>query len=472
MKASLFGWESPRPAAIIRIGLGLVLLWDALPRWPDIVELYSTAGMTMPLFPGTLFEPTALSARTAVVLYALLLFSLATVALGWQTRISLLLAFVLSVWFGLLDFAGTFKKYSVISLHLLLLLEFTQSHSIWSIDAWIHRNRRRLQLLSANWPRFLMRVLVSSIYLGAVVTKLRLPDFANGDLLMFSLLDDRWGGTRLGMWLTTQPRLLVLVSFATVLFELAAALLLWVPQFRRLVLLLAIGFQLAIGVAMHVGIFSPMMFVALTAFLHESDLQSMTRPLRRLFRQSSAEGIGLLDTVHSRNRRRSIASLLAFAITAGLCATMGFVYQQTTGGPDPFGDLGQNQWKTIDQKTFDEMVISEKPIPEDFFHRIEIGSRLGYRQLFGERENFPRGSTIYVMARMAVQRKQPLELQWVLTNAAEKELQRHSSKLNPVYTYVWFAFDTSRPKLPAGEYRIVLEAEGKVVFRKRFRIVD
>ena len=63
MKASLFGWESPRPAAIIRIGLGLVLLWDALPRWPDIVELYSTAGMTLPLFPGTLFEPTALSAR-------------------------------------------------------------------------------------------------------------------------------------------------------------------------------------------------------------------------------------------------------------------------------------------------------------------------------------------------------------------------------------------------------------------------
>ena len=83
--------------------------------------------------------------------------------------------------------------------------------------------RHRYDNLSATWPRFLLRVMVSAIYLGAVVTKLRLPDFANGDLLMFSLLDDRWGGGRLGMWLATQPRLLVLASFATILFEMVAA---------------------------------------------------------------------------------------------------------------------------------------------------------------------------------------------------------------------------------------------------------
>jgi HTTM domain len=480
---SLFARESPRPAALMRIGLGLVLLWDAAGRWGHVVELYSADGLPLPLFPGTAFEPPALPAMWATVLYALLLYSLAGVVLGWQTRASLLLAFVLSTWLGLLDAAGTFKKYSVIGQHLLVLLVFTQSHVVWSVDAWFRRKppepRDSLKSLgsgtciplSACWPRFLARVMISSVYLGAVVTKLRLPDFANGDVLMFSLLDERWGGGRFGMWLATQPALLVLASFSTILFEMAAALLLWIPQTRRTMLVLAIGFHVSIGITLHVEIFSPLMTVALLAFLQESDLQALGRVFRRCgtdwqsvlrgpwgFREFPASG-----KPPEPRLRRALWSFLLFLCAGGVWTA--FVCAQHASR------LAEaNRWSYVDEPTSTDFLASLPPRVEDYFHRMEIGSRLGYRQVFGERERFPRGSTVYVMVRTAMQRQKPLKLDWVLRDAAGAELQRHERTLQPAFSYVSFAFQTSRPRLPAGEYEIVLEAEGKVAVRKSFRL--
>lgn len=482
MTASLFAPESPRPAALMRIGLGLVLLWDAAGRWGHVVELYSSDGLPLPLFPGTAFEPPALPATWAVVLYALLLYSLAGVVLGWQTRVSLLAAFVLSAWLGLLDAAGTFKKYSVIGLHLLVLLSFTQSHAVWSLDAWLRRKRTDFIPLSPRWPRFLARVLISAVYLGAVVTKLRLPDFANGDLLMFSLLDERWGGGWLGMWLATQPRLLVLVSFATILFEMAAALLLWVPQTRRTMLVLALGFHLSIGLAMHVEIFSPLMIVALLAFVRESDLHALrigkvgvptsVGPISSNVRAASLgpTEVGTPTSAMGHDRNPSLRPAI---LSLGLFLSVGGVWTVLVCAQHAASDAGKtDRWSYLDEKTADDVLASFPPRVEDYVHRMEIGSRLGYRQVFGERDNFPRGTTIYVMVRMAMQRQKPLELQWVLRDAAGTELQRQRRTLAPAFSYVSFVFQTSRPLLPAGEYEIVLEANGQVAARKSFRLVE
>ena len=51
MKAFFFAPESPRPLALMRIVLGLVLIVEAGVRWPSAIELYSTAGLPMPPFP-------------------------------------------------------------------------------------------------------------------------------------------------------------------------------------------------------------------------------------------------------------------------------------------------------------------------------------------------------------------------------------------------------------------------------------
>jgi len=468
----LFGWESPRPAAVMRIGLGAVLLWDALIHWPYVVELYSADGMPMPLFPGTAFAPPALPAEWAVVLFGLMVFSLGAVVAGWQTRLSLFTAFVLTGWFGLLDSAGTFKKYSVIALHLLLLLAFSRSQAVWSLDRRLDPQRRIRTQLSPRWPRLLMRVLLSSIYLGAVITKLRMPDFANGDVLTFSLLDERWGGNRLGMWLSTQPRLMILLSMGTILFEMAALFLLWVPKTRRAMLLLAFLFHLGIGVTMHVGIFSPLMIVALGAFLRESDLQLAMKPLVKLRRRTANTGSpdGFPKSPGASWRMRLWSSSL-YLLSAAFFAAAGFGQQYYTDQSGVFQPEKSPPWRAVDEQTADDFLAPEPFRVADYFHRVEIGGRLGYRHLFGERERFRRGLSVYVMTRL-IQRTVTLQLECVLIDPNGDEARRHRLELHPAYNYASFRFRTDVPNRPAGEYTILLIANGKEVARRRFTLVD
>ena len=61
MTGMLFAPEGPRRVALMRIGLGLLLLWHAGSRWRYAVELYSTFGPAMPIFwrgePSPPFDP-------------------------------------------------------------------------------------------------------------------------------------------------------------------------------------------------------------------------------------------------------------------------------------------------------------------------------------------------------------------------------------------------------------------------------
>ncbi|MCH8830049.1 MAG: HTTM domain-containing protein, partial [Planctomycetes bacterium] len=328
----LFAPESPRRVAAMRIGLGGTMLYDAALRWPYVVELYSREGMPMPLHPGTSFEPAALDAAMSCTLYAVLLFVLAAVAVGWRTRLSLLAGLVLSAWFGVLDTPGTFKKYSVIALHLSFLLLFCESAAVWSVDALLNPNRRRLTRLTPAWPRRLMQFLIVSIYFGSVVTKVRWPDFSRGELLMFSLLDDRWGGNWFGMWLATHPKFVVLASYGTLLIEFAAVFLLWMRKTRIPMLVLLAAFHLSIGWSMHVGIFSPIMLLGLLAFVQESDLKRIGRlfPPWRSNRGAVKNRI-VADAVvlpaadqtplpFSAVLRRTLPRFAAYAAVASVCA--------------------------------------------------------------------------------------------------------------------------------------------------------
>src|SRR5207302_1899068 len=104
-----------------------------------------------------------------------------------------------------LDLPVTFGKQSVIALHLVLLLAFSGCGAAWSIDSLSDCSRSIRCPLSLAAPRRLIQILVCCVYLGAAITKLKTPSFANGDLLTFSLLDDHWGSGWLGLWLMTLP---------------------------------------------------------------------------------------------------------------------------------------------------------------------------------------------------------------------------------------------------------------------------
>lgn len=407
MIALLFAPESPRPWALMRILLAAALLWETIPRWPCCVELYSTAGYLFPAFPSAWFQPIPLPPLATLVLHSALVGVLVMLLLGWHSRLSSLLAFILIGWFALLDAAGTLTKYTAISLHLLLLMTFAQPGAVWSVDAWGRRRLNHAVPLNSRWPGALVRLLVASIYLGAAITKIRLPDFATGDLLEFSLLDDAYGGRWLGLWLATKPTLLILASFATIGFELLFPALIWISKLRRAMLCIAIGFHLGLAATMHLEIFSPVMLAALCAFLKEEDLTAIGQILRRFIPTKPLS----VDPMSPRLAPWLHSALFGAALFLIIALLSGFQYHQDDYGV--FHRTLEPHYEPVDAEEAQAMVDAYKPEARDYFHRIEIGSRLGYRRVYGERETFRPGHVVHVLARL-LQPHPSWEMHWEL----------------------------------------------------------
>eukprot|EP00913_Durusdinium_trenchii_P035264 g32994.t1 len=461
--------ENPVRVAAIRIGLGAVLLFDAVMHWPYVVELYSSDGMPMPMLPGSVIEPHAFSAGVTVVLFSIMLFALLSVVVGWQTRLSLLIALVLTATIGLLDPPGTFKKYSVIALHVLLLLACSRSAAVASVDAWVNNEPGRLIQLTPVWPRRLMQVLISSVYLGAVITKIRLPDFASGDLIMFSLLDERWGGNWLGMWLAMQPKLLMFISYGTVILELAGALLLWVPSTRLPMMVILMLFHASIGLSMHVGIFSPTMIVVLLAFSKPGDLERLRqfashilkRDLWKPRRSTTAPPLPeLVDPVTTR--RRKMLSVATYVGAMALFCGVGYLQQSVVDYTGVFQGEVADEWEYLPEEMIQELDAPRKPHPADHFHRIEIGSRLGFLQTFGEHQVFKRGSTIQIVARLT-QNHPELELEWILQPPGGLDPVSQKQTLARGFTYTTRGFRLDREEHPTGTYTVIVKANGKLL---------
>lgn len=466
MISRLFTPESPRPWAVMRIVLATALLWDAGNRWFYVVELYSTEGFLFPAFPASSIQPFAFGPLTTVILASLLVVLLGMLVIGWHSRFCAIVVLGLMAWFALIDAAATLTKYTAISFHLLLLMSFAQPGGVWSVDAWWRKRRQVGIPLASAWPRMLVRLLVASIYLGAAVTKIRLPDFATGDLLEFSLLDDAYGGRGIGLWLSTKPRLLILASYATITFELLFPFLIWVPQLRRGMLFLGVSFHLLLAAMMHLEIFSPVMIAALCAFLKESDLQAIHRLVARRiwnsFHKTPSSPIVKLTTssVKWAGLNIGLFLLVATSSVAGLAYCQ---YQQNVYGV--FHENEKMAFPDVASIQAYEMIDAYQPDYRDYFHRIEIGSRLGYRHTFGERARFRSGQVVFVIARL-LQPHPSWELEWELIAPKEPgedqpAIANYMRRLDASHSYTSIGFQL-KPEFPSGNYVIRLSASERL----------
>lgn len=474
MRAFFFAPEDPRRLALVRIGVGLVLLYDALLHWRPAIELYSTFGPALPVFAQPAFHAPVPGPSAAVLMQTALIFSLACVVLGWQTRTSLWLAFVLSAWLGPLDIAATFTKYSVLGLHLLALLGVSGC--------------------GTAWPRRLMQILLCSVYLGAALTKIRSPAFANGDLLTYSLLDDHWGGGRFGLWLATLPHVPLLLSLAAVAFEMIFPCLVWVRACRLPILVLALVFHGAMTLTLHVGIFGPLMMVALLAFLDEREVDLAGQAFRRLWgfiardlkitdrdgpgdpscgAKSSAAVAGpsasasdASATVVSGKAR--FISAAVYLLTAAIVAGGGLAIQRYL---DDYGAFGRTPVQPLPELRSDDvdlMLAQQLPAYEDYFQRIELGSRVSGNQVFGAGTVYRIGQRVYVLAELVLPHPS-MHIEGLLITPDGQEAARFSHRLNAAFGYAINGFELT-DELEPGPYRIILQAEGYEVAQRRFEL--
>lgn len=430
--------------AIVRIGLAVVLLSEALLFWPYAVELYSTAGPALPYFvqeeplsslraapdaarstrhPISRTNKTAHKVVTrvhppvpppvvAILLATAHIFSLCAVAFGWRTRSSLAAALVLTASLAMLGGIAVLAKYTILALHFLLLLICTRCGQVWSVDALAAEQWPRPgdgDGTQPVWPRRLMQLTVCHMYLGAALTKLHIPAFFTGELLEFSLLDDDWGGGRFGLWLATQQSLVMLASLVTFLIELLFPFLVWVQRCRLPLLALAYGLHGMMGLAMNVGVFTPFMFVALAVFLTDDDLAAVgaflrrrARPFDRCGLRPSSEPTSSDATVGIPSRSymwRLALSWPGYAAALVVVLGLGFGVHWYRDDYGVFGRRAVPPLTRFSKVEVEPWLAELKPQWSHYLHEVRVGSRVNGQQVFGSATRFHRGDRLWLVVR-------------------------------------------------------------------------
>ena len=447
------GWEGVATLACLRVGVGVLVLWDVAWTFRNTIELYSTAGPALPMFGSNGLPPAWIpSPGVAVCAESLLGFAALAVVLGWQTRTSLLLTALLLGWLRPLDLTWTFAKPTVIWLHMLVLLWFSRCGAWASLDSG--RVREADEVTGPAWPRGLLQGLACFLYLGAAVTKLNSPWFAGGDLLHYSLLDRAWGGTDVGQWLATSPGLLRGASLGTIGFEIVFPCLVWVRRARPWVLATAVIFHAGIALTLHVGSFPATMLVLLLVFVEPETVERLWGVVRSGAVQQPSAGAG------GRGGRSLGGWLLLSAVTVGL----GWGWQW---GEDWYGVFGRRELPALTRLTPREVsgVLPGRELPvADSIHRVSLGTRRGAREVGGSVAALRPGDTLWVLVQFSLPHPD-LRLEGLLWTSAGELGARFEQKLAGGVTHALNGFEITAG-FPPGEGRLILQLNGHEVMQR------
>ena len=192
MRRWLEGWDrywfapaSAYPTAAFRALLGGYLALYFLTLAPDVTLLFSDQGVQLPwLLPD--YAPSPL---VAWLVYAATVISMLSLCLGWQTRLATVLSLVGFLYHYYLALAVKHSTFERLIIEWLLLLCFTDSGRVWSIDA--RGQQEPAEPVVDAWLGRLLRFQVVMLYLGAGLWKAANPAWRSGEL-MYATLQGMW----------------------------------------------------------------------------------------------------------------------------------------------------------------------------------------------------------------------------------------------------------------------------------------
>jgi hypothetical protein len=486
-----FAREVPYGMALVRISLPLVLLVDIVRRWGYARELYSTDGALATLhsnfgIPDMLPE---LSAPWAVGLFTALAALLVTSALGWCTRFSLLASCLLYFYFGYMDCLSTITKYSVVALHILLLLGLSNCGDLWSIDAWVAKRRGiTLDLRAPIWPQRLAQILFGMVYFGAAITKMHTDGFFSGDQLVFWMMTIINNEHPLGDHLTRYPLIVSISCYTTFLWEIVFIFTIFQPKLKWWTLAVGTIFHIMTVFTLGLIIFPVVITASYLVFLSEIEFQWIVarRPFRWLAKYLSDSAARLTATRSGAGiapaALRRFASPGAFAMTlaaisaAGVAAEYQMDYYQMRGpgGPLPLPEIALEE--------VDKMMNVDLPIRQsDKLMAFDLGSVLVGEHLASHRTQYYQGEGFVAQVSLSP----PHEDMWldcVMCEAVPDD-QDDEGRLVPgriLYrtgqvmfresfrTNFIFNVDTG---IAPGEYFLMLHSANQEMARKRFTVL-
>jgi hypothetical protein len=481
------GLEMPHRLALVRICLAVTLVFPMAYRWFYAREIFSTDGAGISLwsiydYPCPWLEP---SGTVAVALTSVVVLALITSGLGWCTRLSLVVATTGYTYLNLLDILGTLNKSSAIASHFLLLLCFSQCGAVWSIDSWLARRR----LLRAGmppelipgpapaprWPRRMMQIVLAAVYLSAALTKFQIRAYFTGEHLETWMLSTIHTPNLLGGYLAFHPAIVVLGAYATAMWELLFAFLIWKPMARRVMLPLGVFFHVMTCLTLGLFIFPMICLSSYAAFTTESEFDTLRRTVANLWRRVSfpfATGFRGLANLSDRllpdlgpagNRE-------AFAVVLICTGVGGAVLEHKL---DRFGERrseGPYALQEVDPQDVAELITPTRRIePEDKILNFDVGSVFVAGCLLDRRTTFRQGETVRVQCGLIP----PHESTWIQCNL-------HDSQNRVVDTIgLFLSCDMLRALfyynlgdcVKPGDYSLVLKLAGEEIMRRPITVL-
>lgn len=478
--------ETPFGLALTRMFLPIPLLITMATRWPYARELFSTDGASTPIWnsyhwPNLLPE---IPGTVAVMLISVLIVSLITLSIGWCTRASAVISFVLYTYLTCLDAISTMTKYSVIASHILLLLSISHCGVVWSVDAWLKRRRSRHGLTVpgdaaprfAVWPRRLVQLLLGFVYFGAAVTKLHTPAYFNSDQLLSWFLTNVNNDNPLGEYLTLFPAMLVMFAYIAVVWELMFLFLAWRGFGRKAMLLMGVVFHIMTTFTLGLYIFPMVCLAAYCAFLNEEDVQWFALAFRRMKRRfagspqraTGPQGQGLIAGWIERS---PLPAPVGFVLLLAIVSLGAIEVEYRL---DPYGKRrpeGPHALKQLDTEYVETVLLAPPTTirPRDMVWGLKAGTIVIGGHIADPRRQIRQGEVVTVQFNVNPPHKDVF-VQCTLNDADDNIIMSRNEPVPRETTRVSWGFPISTALEP-GEYSFVLKCQGVKVQRHKVRIL-
>jgi hypothetical protein len=475
--------EAPFGIALVRIFLPLALLIPMVPRWSRARELFSTDGATTPLWnsygwPHLLPE---VPGTVAVIIMSVLIVTLITASLGWCTRLSLVLAFVLYTYVNLVDAISTMTKYSVIASHGLLILSMSECGLVWSIDAWLRKRKLKPEAAAlrspprvAVWPRRLLQFVIGYVYFGAAITKLHTPAYFSGDQLLTWMLTNVNYENPIGEYLSLFPAMLVLFAYITVVWEIMFVFLAWRGWGRVFMLSIGVVFHLMTTLTLGLYVFPAVCLSFYFAFLKEPDLLRCAVAWRRFRRRIGfAKRVRPGRTAPDAMPRPRPFPLPSPAVFAAVLVVVAIAGVEAEYRLDPYGERrpeGPYALKELDREFVEQELLAEPiPIrPQDAVHNLQAGTIVVGGQLVDARREFRHGEVLLAQVTLNSPHED-MAVNCALRDEGNHEIASEPQAVPREMLRTTFKFPLSE-SLEPGKYSLVLKCAGREVMRRTFTL--
>ncbi|BBY18005.1 HTTM domain-containing protein [Mycolicibacterium litorale] len=265
-------WFRTEPAytvGLVRIAFGLLMTAWTLSLYPSLDDLFGPAGVVprspTPDFTWSLFRLLP-DDRAVLIGWIVLLAASLALTVGWHSRLAAILVFVLLVSFERRN-PFVMNAGDVLLRIEALFIALAPSGAALSLD----QRRRAGSFWNAEvrplWAIRLMQIQVSVIYVSTVVAKLHGETWQDGTAVAYSLRQRDLLFFTTPTWITDTLVISNVLSWGTLVIELAIGLMVWNRRWRPWVLAGGVVLHLCIFVSMAIGLFSLAVFVLYVAFI-------------------------------------------------------------------------------------------------------------------------------------------------------------------------------------------------------------